>query len=187
MFLTKTLHDTHNNPLFILRDEAPYYIEYGNEKFYKIFGGDPKLFNGMYQDNLSFTFPKEKAYIHISQIESGIQRKDFSAFDIELELVQGSKWFYMNLQKMESGEHLYGFYVPIMQRSRVIEQLSTERKYFAALQELSKNDSFRMDIKAWILQNPSPCIEESILPEEIHDFPQCILNKQIIHPYDVDI
>lgn len=186
--VTQDVFNQYHTPAFVAEASAPYNIIYGNEAFYKAFGGSRKQFYNIYHGNLALTFPMTKRDVYITQIESNIKRKGFCEMDAETECQSSSEWYYLNLQKIDSEKKpaIYGVAVPINHRVSVAEQLEKERKYFIALQELTKNELFTVDLRTWTFYNKNSNLEQSILPEEIHNFPQYIKEKQLIHPFDVD-
>lgn len=186
--LPRQIFDNYNNPIFVVKGEAPFKLAYGNDLFFKVFGGDKKRFNDAYQNNFALAFPLNKRSLYIDQISSSLQRAGYCEMDVELELQSSLEWYYLNLQKIHNAEndYIFGMIVSVSHRRIVSEQLAIERKYLLALQELAKNELFKIDIKTLTFYNQTHNLEQSVLPEEIPNFPQYILDKQLIHPFDID-
>lgn len=153
--LTKETIDDHNTAFFLAEVEKPHLITYGNKRFYQIFGDSKERFKEVYQSNLMLAFPFDKRPLYTEQISQKMRGFDCCVMDVELELESSMVPYYMNLQKiLMKGKLLYlGILVPISHRKEVVTQLLMERKYFLALQELTQNEMFRIDLNTWTFYN----------------------------------
>lgn len=64
------------------------------------------------------------------------------------------------------------------------DQLNQEKKYFNTMQELSHDIMFKVDVKNKLLIHEPLEAEKFGISPVIHDFPESIVNKNILHPDD---
>lgn len=178
-FLIKLINNT-KKPSFILEFDFDFSILQVNRSFQELFYGEkqPTHFLALLQQS-------EQAHILEKMgemLESGTE------FQIELPLLEEngtSAWYYMDICKYVSSNSqvkLIGSLLLITHQKEVEEKLAHVDAYFNALQELSEDLLFMVDIETKTLIRQSVKAKALGFEERTENFPYSVCESGIIHP-----
>lgn len=177
--LKKIIYNT-QKPSFILEFDMEFSFFHVNEAFQDLFLGAEStnsffhLLERNQQGKLLETLGEK--------LETGTE------FQMEIQLEEKNRktaWYYLDLQKyvLDQGNvKILGFLMAISHHKAMEEQLEHIDSYFNALQELSEDLLFMIDIPTKTLMRHSGKAKMYGLEEKIKNFPVSVCESGIVHP-----
>lgn len=178
-FLKKLIFNT-EKPSFILEFDFDFSFSEVNTSFERLFCAEKR-----YPHFLSLL--KDSKQEHILE-KMGEILENGSEFSIDLLLLQGNgktNWYYMDIRKYvcANGQvKIIGDLLPISYQKEVEEKLAHIDAYFNALQELSEDLLFMIDIDSKTLIRQSTKAKIFGFDEKIQNFPDSVCESGIVHP-----
>ncbi|MFI3170824.1 MAG: GGDEF domain-containing phosphodiesterase [Eubacteriales bacterium] len=177
-------------PMLVLNNDAEYTVQYANDSFFKIFGTDCLGFRAKFQNCMRDTFVKEKREDYMKTIRSEIEQNERCLLDVQLNVADGENaWFYFEcnqLKQLDGGEKLYCELNSIEKRISMIESINAERQYFQAVQKLTSDVLFRLNLKTHVVKHTGALAREFGLPSRMENFPEVLVNSNSIYEDDLE-
>ncbi len=179
IFLKKMVNNT-EKPSFLLEFDLDFSFIQVNTSFEALF------FSSLAMKNFSQLL-EESQQEHLMEQLGGVLESG-TEFQIELELKQanGTKvWYFLDVQKHildQEKVELLGFLIPISHHKDMEEKLEHVDAYFNALQELSEDLLFMIDIESKTLMRHSGKAKIFGLEEKTENFPLSVCERGLIHP-----
>lgn len=163
-------------------------IFYCNYKFYQTLEAQEDHYLDYIERQLSNTFRKDKKAELLKEISRGLKRNKIYNTEVEIINLEGEKhWYSLDLQRTSfdnSGEKLMCSLVNIEERKKATIQLNSFSQYFEAMQSLSGESLFQIDVTNRVLHMKGDLAEEFGLPKSVEDYPISVYPA--VHPDDLD-
>lgn len=163
-------------------------IVYCNHSFRQALEAPEDSYLDYLSRQLAKTFRKDKKAQQLKEIHRALQRNKTYQTEVEIINLNGEKhWFTMDLQRRsfdDSGDKLLCSLVNIDERKKATVQLNSFTQYFEAMQSLSGQSLYQIDVKTRVLHMRSELAKELNLQPEMDDYPNSIYH--IVHPEDLD-
>lgn len=181
---------TGQKPSFILNFDMDYSFCYVNMPFSaKFLKNNADLEDNYHGSFLSFLEKNDQVPI-IEKLTSHLEKESEFHLDLLLKNEDNTEtWYYLDVQKciLGSGDvKLMGFLVEITHHKQKSQKLEQMHNYFNALQELSDDLLFIIDIPNQSLIRRGDWAKMFGLAQTVTNFPYSILNSGIVHPDDYE-
>ncbi|MFI3254826.1 MAG: PAS domain-containing protein [Eubacteriales bacterium] len=163
-------------------------ILYCNHSFRQVLEAIDDSYLDYLQRQLAKTFRKDKKAQLLKEIHRALQRNKTYQTEVEIINLNGEKhWYSMDLQRRsfdDTGDKLLCSLVNIDERKKATVQLNSFTQYFEAMQSLSGESLFQIDVKTQVLHMRAELAKELNLQAEMEDYPNSVYH--VIHPEDLD-
>lgn len=177
-----------NRPEAILEYDDNLTLYHCNDLFYNLFSSIKETFYDLYQNKLANVFLPHKKETLLEDILQQLHESENYSVEIQVLTASGDKkWVILDLQRRnfdQSGEKLMCSLTSIDERKNTAQKLNTFSQYFEAMQTLSGESLYQIDVKTRVLRQKGAIAKELGMPEEVGGYPEGAY--PLIHPEDLD-
>lgn len=167
-------------------------LRYGNKAFYELLKSHESTSNSSSVSSIFGLFLPEMQQFHEEALKKTLNKQNTYSFKSELFSLNGKrKWYLFECVKRtldNSGVEKIFVYLTNVEKQVAIEaEHSYFKQYLGALQELTSDVLFRVEIKNKILFHTLDSEVGKRLGTEISNYVEVFLREKVIHPEDTDL
>lgn len=173
----------------LLNFDEEFTICHCNENFYNLFEIDDKHCIANYYHKMGNAFSLDKKELIQNEIHRQLKFSNRYITEVEIILINGTKkWIELDLQKRDInslGDKILCVATNIDEKVKKDEKLNELNQYLTAMQEISDDILFRIDVKTKTLHCLTDA-ENNNLGKIIPNYTEVLMNENSIHPEDIE-